>query len=291
MKYILITPTYNEEKYIRGTIESVIRQEKKPEQWVIVSDGSTDRTDSIIKEYLVHNEFITFVRYENPEKITSRLGRVSKKVVACVNEGLKYVKTDYELIGILDSDVTFKSDLFAGLIRKFQENEMLGLAGGFIYNVTGEKRWPYFMNADTVGGVNQLFRRKCWEQIGGLYSGGHHDYYAVVSCRMHGWEVRSFPDLELDHHKHASTAGRSQIKAKFHLGCMDYVCGELFLYSFIRALSLINKRPVLIGFLLRITGYLFAFTTRKPQQIPTNLKTYLRREQIKKLKEIFKNNK
>ena len=102
MKYILITPTYNEEKYVRGTIESVIHQKIKPEQWIIVSDSSTDNTDHIIKKYLDQNDFITFVRFSNPDKFTTGLGRVSKKVVACVGEGLKHVtKNDYDLIGIL----------------------------------------------------------------------------------------------------------------------------------------------------------------------------------------------
>jgi hypothetical protein len=105
---------------------------------------------------------------------------------------------------------------------------------------------------------------------------------------MHGWEVRSFSDLEINHHKHASTAGRSQIRAKFHLGCMDYVCGEMFLYSVIRALSLINKKPVVIGFIIRLAGYLFAVVTRKPQQIPVELKTYLRKEQVHKIKGIVR---
>ena len=144
------------------------------------------------------------------------------------------------------------------------------------------------MNADNVGGANQLFRRECWDQIGGLYPGGHHDYYAVVSSRMNGWGVRSFSDLEIYHHKHASAVGRSQIRAKFHLGCMDYVCGELFVYSLFRAISLINKKPIVIGCFLRITGYLYAMITRKPQQIPKNLKLYLRKEQVNKLKKFFR---
>lgn len=289
MKYILITPAYNEENYIRGTIESVIKQKIKPEQWVIVSDGSTDSTDSIIDEYLESHDFITFIKYSNPAKINTSLGKVSKRVVACIEEGLRHVTvTDYNLLGILDSDITFGPDLYAGLIKKFQSNEKLGLAGGLIYNVAGEKKWPCFMSTDNVGGANQLFRRECWDQIGGLYPGGHHDYYAVASCRMHGWEAKSFLDLEIHHHKHASANGRSQIKAKFHLGCMDYVCGEFFLYSLLRAFSLINKKPIVVGCFLRIIGYLYAMGTKKPQQIPLDLKRYLRKKQIEKVYGILK---
>lgn len=289
MKYILITPAYNEEKYIRGTIESVINQEIKPAQWIIVNDGSSDSTGDIIGEYLDRYDFMTYVRFENRDRITSNLGKVSIKVVSCVKEGLKHVKdSDYDLIGILDSDITFGPGLFSGLISKFHENKNLGLTDGVIYNVTGDKKWLCFGNKSIVGGANQLFRKACWDQIGGLYPGGHHDYYSSVSCRMHGWEVRAAPELEVYHHKHASVAGRSQIRAKFHLGQMDYVCGEMFLYSFLRSISLIKSKPVVTGCFLRIAGYLYAMVLRKPHQIPNELRTYLKKEQFDKLKQILK---
>ncbi len=284
MKYVLITAAYNEEKYIRGTIGSVIKQTQKPEQWVIVSDNSTDATDSIIKEYSEKYSFITYVRHINKEKIGSNLGKVSKRVVSCVNEGLKHINVDrYELLGILDSDITFGPNLYMALTEKFRGNPSLGLGGAYIYNVTGDKKWPYSTSSNNVGGALQLFRVECWEKIGGLYPGGHHDSFAILSCRMHGWGVKSFPDLEVYHHKHASVTGRSQIKAKFHLGCMDYVCGDLFIYSLIRSLSKLNKRPVLIGSLLRISGYFYAFLKRTPQQIPENLKKFQRMEQLRKI--------
>ena len=44
IKYVLITPARNEDEYIGKTIEAVIAQTIKPEKWVIISDGSTDKT-------------------------------------------------------------------------------------------------------------------------------------------------------------------------------------------------------------------------------------------------------
>lgn len=99
-----------------------------------------------------------------------------------------------------------------------------------IYNINNNLTWGYFTNRNIVGGPIQFFRKKCWKEIGGFYKyGGHQDYFAVVKCRMKNWEVESFPELIVLHHKNASLPGKSQIKAKFHLGQMDRVCGELFI--------------------------------------------------------------
>ncbi|RPI66248.1 MAG: glycosyltransferase family 2 protein, partial [Ignavibacteriales bacterium] len=44
MKYVIISPVKNEEKYISYTLESVVNQTRLPEEWIIVDDGSTDNT-------------------------------------------------------------------------------------------------------------------------------------------------------------------------------------------------------------------------------------------------------
>jgi len=50
--YVLITPARNEEAFIEKTLQSVIKQTILPAKWVIVNDGSTDATSSIVRPYL-----------------------------------------------------------------------------------------------------------------------------------------------------------------------------------------------------------------------------------------------
>lgn len=284
MKYILITAAFNEEKYIRGAIESVMAQTIKPLQWVIVSDGSTDKTDEIVKEYCNENSLITFIRFVNPTRIESNLGRVSKKVVACTQEAFRHInRNDYDYVGHLDADITIESDYFQRLKEKFEENPKLGLGGGFIYNVDRGKKWPCFSNTNQVGGAVQFFRRECWEQIEGFYPGGHHDYYAVVSSRKHGWDVQSFYDLEALHHKNPSSTSTNFAKVYFYLGRMDYVCGEIFLYAIARAIMQMRSKPFLIGSIFRVAGYLSATITKVPKQVPASLVKYLKKQQIRKI--------
>ena len=60
--YIAITIAYNEEKYIRDTIESVLNQTIKPRLYIVVDDGSTDRTQFIVSEYPVY-----YMRVDEPK--------------------------------------------------------------------------------------------------------------------------------------------------------------------------------------------------------------------------------
>ena len=56
--YVLVTPARNEAHSIELTILSVVSQTVLPLRWVIVSDGSTDGTDEIVKKYAAQHAWI-----------------------------------------------------------------------------------------------------------------------------------------------------------------------------------------------------------------------------------------
>src|ERR1700722_14712739 len=60
--YVLMTAAYNEQAHIERTITCVLSQSVLPEHWVIVSDGSTDTTDSIVERYASQFDFIRLLR-------------------------------------------------------------------------------------------------------------------------------------------------------------------------------------------------------------------------------------
>src|SRR3954467_3357885 len=62
LKCVLITPARNEAAFIELTIKSVIAQSVRPLRWVIVSDGSTDGTDEIVRKYAAEHDWIELVR-------------------------------------------------------------------------------------------------------------------------------------------------------------------------------------------------------------------------------------
>src|ERR1700741_2760655 len=123
-QYVLITPARNEARFIELTLKSVVSQTDVPLRWVIVSDGSTDGTDELVKKYAADRPWIELVQL--PER---RERHFAGKVMA-FNAGLERVKhLQYEIIGNLDADSTFEPDYIEYLLEKFSQNPPLGVAG------------------------------------------------------------------------------------------------------------------------------------------------------------------
>src|SRR6266576_4075738 len=121
---VLITPARNEVAYIENTLRSVVAQTARPVRWVIVSDGSTDGTDEVVREYAARHDWIEVVR--RPE----RTERHFAGKVDAFNAGYSKLRDlEYEVIGNLDADVSFDEDYLASLLRRFVENPRLGVAG------------------------------------------------------------------------------------------------------------------------------------------------------------------
>src|SRR5438552_8663273 len=179
-RYVLITPARNEAAFIELTIRSVVAQTVKPLKWVIVSDGSTDGTDDIAKNYAAENSWIELVRM--PE----RQERHFAGKVHAFNAGYDRVRDiPYDFIGSLDADITFEQDYFELLLEKLTENPRLGLAGTPFKE--GAVSYDYrFVSIEHVSGACQLFRRECFEEIGGYVAvkGGGIDHIAVLNARM-----------------------------------------------------------------------------------------------------------
>ncbi len=125
--YILVTPVRDEEATIGRTIESVLKQTVLPREWVIVSDGSTDGTDDMVRRAAEQHPWIRLL------PLAPRPGRSFAAVVHNIEAGIRHLKChDYLHLGLLDADVTFQADYFEQLIRRFEAEPSLGLAGGVV---------------------------------------------------------------------------------------------------------------------------------------------------------------
>src|ERR1043166_8400002 len=229
--YVLITPARNEAAFIEQTVRSVLAQTIRPLRWVIVSDGSTDGTDEMVRKYAAAHDWIELLRM--PER---RERSFAGKATAFAAGFSRVVHLNFEIIGNLDADITFDKDYLPFLLEKFAANPRLGVAGTpFVEN--NETYDFRFASLEHVSGACQLFRRECFDQIGGylpLKSGGV-DLVAVVSARVKGWETRAFPEKTCLHHRKMGSAQRKGVKAGMHCGKMDYLLGVHPLWQTIRA--------------------------------------------------------
>lgn len=279
--YVLITAAYNEGAHIGATIEAVLAQSIIPHKWVIVSDGSTDNTDAIIKQYSERMKFIEFIRRD---KTGTSPSFVSK--VCAIQAGYNALSgTPYRFVGILDADITFGRDYYEQIIGKLHKDIRLGVAGGFIYECRGQVFKSRPSNTRTsVAGAIQIFRKECYEAIGGhvpLPYGGE-DWICEILARKNGWAVTAFPDIVAYHHK-PSEAKRGALKDAIRQGKMDYAVGSHPLFEIVKCSRRIQERPFFLRALFRLLGFTWSAIKGDHVAVSAEIVRDLRREQMKKL--------
>lgn len=282
--YILITPARNEAGFIEQTIRCVVAQTVQPVKWVIVSDGSTDGTDDIVRKFLVDNPWIELVRM--PE----RRDRHFAAKVSCFNSGYERVRGSfYEVIGNLDADITFEKPYLEFLLQKFAEDPALGVAGTPFVEDAGSYDYR-FTSMEHVSGACQLFRRQCFEEIGGYrpIKGGGIDWVAVTTARMKGWKTQTFTEMVCYHHRPMGTASSGKLKAWFNLGRQDYYLGGHPLWQVFRSLLQMRNKPYVLGGFLLLAGFAWALISRTKRPIDPQLVAFHQREQMQRLREAFR---
>jgi|SRR5215472_3364015 len=283
--YVLITPARNESQFIRLTLESMVRQTLRPLRWIIVSDGSTDGTDDIVRAYTASNSWIKLLR--TPERSERHF---AGKVYAFNAGYAKAKELNPDVVGNLDADLSFEPEHFQFLLSKFAEDAKLGVCGAPFR----EGSWQYdyrFSDIQNVWGGCQLFRQECFEAIGGYkpVKGGGIDHIAVVSARMKGWTTRTFTEKVCIHHRVMNTAEQGALKAKFRLGAKDYSFGNHPVWELFRTFYQMKNPPFVFGGLALGAGYLRSLVWRAEVSVSPDLVNFTRREQLLRLKKFLTN--
>ncbi|MCC6367098.1 MAG: glycosyltransferase family 2 protein [Bryobacterales bacterium] len=285
LSYVLVTPARNEERYIEKTIESVTSQTCLPTRWVIVNDGSTDRTGAIVTSYLKRYPWITLVELPQHRQ-RSFAGKVD-----AFNAGLVTLcDSDYEVVGNLDGDISFGPNYFDFLLGQFVKDASLGVAGTSFKEEGYSSSTDSFEGQTHVAGGCQLFRRRCFEDIGGYVANraGGIDWIAVTTARMKGWKTRSFRDQYFFHYRSLGTAERGPLASTFSYGEKDYYLGGHPLWELFRVAYRMTKRPYVVGGVVLGAGYLWALIRRIRRPVSMELMQFHRREQMIKLRAIWR---
>jgi len=282
--YVLVTPARNEGEHIGRTLASVVAQTHLPLRWVIVSDGSTDQTDEIVSEYAQQRDWIRLVRLPN------RRERSFAAKVECVDAGLRVLRDfEFDVIGNLDADISFGTDYFEFLMARFAEAPRLGVAGTPF--VEGGSHYDYrFTNIEHVSGACQLFRRECFEEIGGYVpiKGGGVDWVAVTTARMKGWQTRTFTERRCFHHRPIGTGSSGWLRAAFRQGQKDYCLGGHPLWQLFRGVYQMSRPPYVVLGGAVMVGYGWACARRQARPISLELIRFHRREQLLRLRQALR---
>jgi poly-beta-1,6-N-acetyl-D-glucosamine synthase len=283
--YVLITPARNEAVYIEKTIQSMIKQTVLPKKWVIVNDGSTDNTAAIVRPYLADHPWMELV------DLPVRKERHFAAKVHAFNVGQERVRgLEYDIIGNLDGDVSLDADHFEFLMTKFRDDPTLGVAGTIFKEPGYSSETDSFEGLNHVSGQCQIFRRQCFEQIGGYCpnKAGGIDWMAVTTARMMGWKTRSYREKCFFHHRSLGTAERGRYASSFSYGEKDYYLGGHPIWELFRVAYRMTKRPYLLDGIAVGSGYLWAFVRREKRPVSADLMRFHRREQMQKLRGILR---
>lgn len=285
MNYILITSAHNEETFIGKTLTSVAAQTRLPLRWIIVDDGSADNTADIVETFASTHRWITLIR--NPKRKGRNFGAKANAVNTAVAQ-MNNLK--FDVIGNLDADTSFESDYMEFLLKKFEDDPRLGVAGTPFTQPGGyDSTKDSFEGEKFVAGPIQLFRRECFREIGGYTASpaGGVDWIALMTARLQGWTTRSFIEKRFHHHRSMGTAEKSQLTALFAYGQKDYYLGGSPVWELFRVTYRMTKKPYLIGGMALFSGFVWAMIRRVKRPVSDELIRFHRREQMIKLKTIL----
>ena len=259
-------------------------QIERPLKWMIVSDGSADHTDDIVKQYATEHSWIELLRM--PE----HRDRQFAAKVHCLKTAYQSIEAlQFDVIGSLDADITFDGDYMAFLLNRLASDPALGVVGTrFIENL--RQVYDYkLMNANHVSGGCQVFRRTCFEAIGGYLPlrGGGEDWAAVTSARMKGWRTQSYTEKLFVHHRPMGTHGQNKLQAQYRQGERDYLIGSHPLWQVCRSIFQMSRKPYLVGGFCLFLGYAWACLRRMERPVPKELMLFHRAEQMARLRNLL----
>jgi glycosyltransferase involved in cell wall biosynthesis len=278
--YVLVTPVRNEERTIEITIQSVLAQTVLPCEWVIVSDQSTDQTDAIVSRHAARFPWIRLVQ------LRDRPARNFASVVFATESGIRALQTrDYAYLGLLDADLRLPETYFAQIMGRFAADPGLGLAGGLAKDFIDGRHLPSRQTLREVAGAVQLFRRSCFESLGGLMPlpEGGWDAITCVRARMNGFKTATFPDLVVDHLKPRNVAEGNLFRRNWQMGVRDYTLACHPLFEVVKCAGRGLEYPPFIGATARLLGYGWAAVTGRKCHLPMEVIRHIRREQLARL--------
>ncbi|BFU93465.1 MAG: glycosyl transferase family 2 [Nitrospira sp.] len=278
LTYVVISPVRDEMAHIEKTIQSMVAQTTLPTQWIIVNDGSTDDTRQIINRYVAKCAWIKAIHRENRGFRKSGGG-----VIEAFNEGYRALATsEWDFLVKFDGDLSFDTDYFEKCFKYFAVEPMLGIGGGDVYHdIDGSlivEKNPRFH----VRGATKIYRKACWDALGGLIQAPGWDTLDEVKANMLGWTTHSFPDLKLIHHKYTGSADGTW-GGWVKNGRANYIAGYHPLFMAVKCLKRSFQRPYLISALGLFYGFIAGYLKGVQQAPDPALIRYLRNQQICRL--------
>jgi glycosyltransferase involved in cell wall biosynthesis len=266
---------------MRSTLDSVVAQSVQPALWVIVDDGSTDETASILQEYAGRYSWI---------RIVTRMDRghrsVGPGVIDAFYAGYQTIRpSDFKFMCKLDLDLELPPRYFEVLMQRMTDNPKIATCSGKAYVLEGNQLVAERHGDDTSLGMTKFYRTTCFEKIGGFVREVMWDGIDNHRCRMFGWTACSWdePDLRFIHLRPMGSSQDSIYVGRMRHGYGQYFMGTGLVFMLASAVFRINQKPYLLGSVAMMWGWLKAAMQGKPRYQDLTFRRFLRRYQWRAL--------
>jgi len=259
---------------MRQTLDSMVSQTRRPTLWVIVDDGSTDDTPSILAEYAAQHDWIKVV--PKPDRGHRAVG---PGVIEAFYVGLEAVSSkDFDCICKLDLDLVLPPRYFEILLQRMEEDPRIGTCSGKPYirrngELVSEKK-----SDDMSVGMTKFWRRTCFEAIGGLVREVMWDAIDCHKARQLGWKAISWdePELRFEHLRPMGSSQTSIYTGKRRHGFGQYFMGTDPIYFTATAVFRSIEPPFILGGLSMLQGYFGAMLRRDRRFDDPELRKFIR---------------
>jgi len=276
--YVIISPVRNEARFLGATIASVVAQTVRPRLWVMVDDGSSDGTGRLIEEAARGLEWIKAIRRQDRGN-----RRAGSGVMEAFYDGYRLVEGEsWQFIVKLDGDLSFAPDYFEKCFDIFQREPRLGIGGGLVCtNLNGKTKEEFKDPAFHVRGPAKIYRRECWQEIGGLIQAPGWDTVDLIKAQMLGWNTLTFSGIHLVHHRPTGGAYGSWNNWVKN-GLANYITGYHPVFMACKCLKRMLHKPHIAGIGLWC-GFMKGYFKKIPQVGDRAMIDYLRTQQWRAL--------
>jgi biofilm PGA synthesis N-glycosyltransferase PgaC len=275
-RLLIVSPVYNEARHLDRTARAMAAQERPPDRWVIVDDGSRDDTLEIARRWARELPFLTVMSATEADDGPDRLALARE--ARAFNLGIEQAGwRDFSHVGKLDGDVELPTHWFATLLREFRDQPHLGLAGGRLEEPS-PGGWELIPIPDShIHGAVKLYRRECLEAIGGILERLAWDTIDETYARMRGYATRSLPELVGRHHRPWGSAD-GRLRGKSRHGECAWVLHQSAPWALLRSIKLARVPPAGLSGAAFAYGYARAALRRTPRVEDPQFRRFVRNE-------------
>jgi glycosyltransferase involved in cell wall biosynthesis len=281
MNYYIVIPAHNESAIIKLTLDSLDMQTILPKKVVVVNDNSTDATAQIVLNFAQEHSWVTLVN-----KTSEAIHLPGSKVIQAFQKGFETLDDNYDIVVKLDADLILPPNYFESIIKTFESDAKIGMAGGFAYiEKSGAWILENLTDKDHIRGAFKAYRKECFNQIGGLKPAMGWDTVDELLCKFYDWKVVTIPELKVKHLK--PTGANYNKTSRYKQGEAFYTLGYGLWITIIASakLALMKKKPLL--FFDYMNGFFKAKSEKTALLVSQEQGEFIRNYRWKKMKSKF----